>query len=73
MMDIWFLGTRSIHLSGQSYVYSVTTEAVLFNPVMRKLVNESCLNFLSGQSLKNMPISTSRPELVNLSKNYRYV
>ncbi|XP_075231494.1 nuclear pore complex protein Nup85-like isoform X2 [Lycorma delicatula] len=52
-------------------VHQVRPDSILFEPVIRKLVNEACGTFLSGQKLT--PSKTSRPETLKLSRQYRSI
>lgn len=50
-------------------VYQLRPQSILFDPVIRKLVNESNGTFVSGQKI--IPNPAARPETLKLSRQYR--
>lgn len=48
-------------------------EIILFNPILRKLVNESNGIFLSIRKIQKSNFNEVRPELVRHSKQYRSI
>ncbi|KAG8262345.1 Nucleoporin nup85 [Homalodisca vitripennis] len=52
-------------------VYHLRTDTVLFDPIVRKLVNESNATFIAGQKIT--PSAGARPETLKLSIQYRSI
>ncbi|KAJ1526851.1 hypothetical protein ONE63_008410 [Megalurothrips usitatus] len=65
---------KSLGISAK-WVSNAFKDSILFDPCMRKLVNESCGTFLSGQKLsQNLDSGGDHgPELLKLSRRYRSI
>uniref|UniRef100_A0A1B6GHG6 Nuclear pore complex protein Nup85 n=2 Tax=Proconiini TaxID=565685 RepID=A0A1B6GHG6_9HEMI len=55
----------------EAKVYHLRTDTVLFDPIVRKLVNESNATFISGQKITSS--AGARPETLRLSIQYRSI
>lgn len=57
----------------KSKIYGITWETTLYNPQVRKLVNESCGTFNALQSTSSIDSTSKQSELISLSHQYRCI
>lgn len=65
--------TPSMYASGPASIFKVRQEVILFQPTIRKLVNESVGTFLSLQDLMTSKPPEYKNELSKLSRQYRSI
>lgn len=63
----------SDYSSGDASVFHIRQEVILFEPILRKLVNESNGIFINLQKLASLHVPEFKGELINFSRQYRSV